>query len=372
MNRQLTELVATALVLSTLTTACRPKPTLDINVTVSQAKMKADDTAISDELTNVVVVSAEAKDPTSAQVLSVRMASKSPFKYVEDGSFNIAAADLPPGKSTINVTILGKKRGIFGKWGPVEFTKDIEVTRDPLGPKLTSGGLCASRKHGVCIDPVAVDKTGKATFELYTQPGTKLEIEGKATTLGNEAPATVSANFGPRLLPLPVGAVLKVPIKVTSPEGVTETYQAQVKTGDALNEALKAVATGPVLLFGESPKEGRGKGIFLATALVGRSINGGPLQDIECVAIAETSARSRSCGQYKNTKSGETKEAAVYAYDATVTAYQRKTGKKIATKKFAAEMPSCSTYISGGQAGAGRVASGSAPSPDLWLKSVCK
>lgn len=267
------------------------------------------------------------------------------------GSAMYAAADFPVGKTKAKVVIEGSAKGMGRSMKPVTYTTEVEIDRKPLAPRLlAAGGLgCSPLKERVCLASPDAHANGQIHVYFTGPAGTKVEYGDHKVTLP-ELPSPLEARIdvSKRILSVPVDGEMSIPVKITSPDGITESKTATATFRDGLREAIKTNPHGPLQFFDEPSKVGPSKVVAgITSSGVVKIFGKGKLEELELVAEQRRlHARKQSCGTYVGQTSGRHVTIENVAYDVDVNVYERKTGRLTQTKHFAANMPACAGSIS--------------------------
>lgn len=310
-------------------------------------------------------------------------APKSRGKYLFEG------AELPAGPQTVTVT--ARETGGDQRVA----TKTVTFTREATDPEFEmtcenyegpDADTFAFKTHSpTCKEASFSTKTGKYAITFKAPPKTKLEVvvQGKKklpfsvmepvswTSTAASQTLTVTLDLLPSLWAVEGAGGYGVFLNVTatSEEGKAKSSRHQILVGNYLQQ----VKDGPVLAPGEQPDNGPARGLVRLGSFNETKMRVGQiktLRDIHLVAFTKDVQRTKSCGTFRGKTSGMTKEIRNSALDRVVTVYDRRTGKKVVTKTFAAKMPGCPKSISSGYSGVKDTFP--MEKVDAWLKTLIK
>ncbi len=347
MNKLGSLVVVGAVVVGALgSTGCTKfKPTVQAKVT--QASLVDGDASAP----MVDVIELTAGGPKIA-VVGLEVAGKTPLGPARGGRVYFPAGDFPVGKSKVKVKVAGLANTLGARMKSVEYETEVEVERKALGPHVRSG-ICSSTERLCLTDPHVDLETGSVTMIFEGPKGTKVEVAGKRATLAGFGSANgqgITFEQPKSLLASPLDAPPSVTVKVTSPDGVSESRAVPIRAGGwALKKRLKDAEKSPVRFAGEPSAVGPSrvvafypKGDSEAT-LLGK----GKVSELELVAIeGALPVRSLDCGTYVGERSGKRVTITNVAYDAEVRVYERKTGRLVQRRTIPAKMPVCESSIS--------------------------
>ena len=296
------------------------------------------------------------QDPKIA-IVGVEVAGKTPLGPPRGGRAYFAAGDFPVGKSKVKVKVAGLANKLGARMKPVEYETEVEVERKPLGPHVQSGYCLPTERF--CVTNPHVDlETGNVTMVFEGPKGTKVEVAGKRATLAGFGAANgqgITFEQPKSLLASPLDAPPTVTVKVTSPDGISDSRAIPVRAdGWALKKRLKDAEKGPVRFAGEARDVGPSRLVaFYPKGSVEASLLGkGKLSELELVALeGELPVRSLDCGTYVGERSGRKVTITNVAYDAEVRVYERKTGRLVQRRTIPARMPACESSISSAYSG---------------------
>ena len=330
-------------------TGCGAKFDPTVSVEVAETKLSERD----DEKIDVVNVRATPKDYLKTAVRQVIVEGKTDTG-LSFGNATIPAEAFPVGKSHHKVTVKGEAKGPFKKWKPVEVAREIDVDRPALPPRArlvsSSGAGCGFTSKRVCVtSPDLSLSDGKATYFLRAPASTKVEILGK-TMVGKGSKENVQQAFdlSKEILATQVGGRTTLPVKVTSPDGVSETTSVSIELDTFhVGRAFDAAKKGPMRFGSESAAVGPSKAVALVNGSILSFRGKGTLAELELVAFVESlPARHLGCGTYVGERTGRRITITNSAYDQEVVVYERKTGKVRTRRTFRANMPACESSIS--------------------------
>jgi len=175
-------------------------------------------------------------------------------------------------------------------------------------------------------------------------PGGKQITIGAQTVPIKDGAATVKVEMLPLLAKLPAGELaVKLPVTIEAPDG---TWKGELALdGTAAETFLKRVANGkPAALPGEPADDGkRTSAIMLGigTEFIGAEAS---LASVDVVAIVDAKTRKLETCKYRS--GTETKTIDRYATDLTAVIYDRRSGKQLTSKSFAAKPPpKCAQWV---------------------------
>lgn len=192
-------------------------------------------------------------------------------------------------------------------------------------------------------------------LELEVDPGTTVEVDGqRLPSTGPKISTTL--DLGKRALAAPVSVLGKDRSKYTFDVPITFTFPDKTKlegklpaTGSALsfvNTQLGAVAKGPVLFGGEAARPSANKSLVVYSILGSKVLGAATtVADLDLVSATKTTTRSLSCGSYRSRNTGNVVGMDRTLHDEEVSVYERRTGKLVATKRFASTVPSCPDVV---------------------------
>ncbi len=329
--------------------ACTAKFDPTVSVEISENKLDDRD----DEKVDVVNVRATPKDYLKTSVREVVVEGKTGLGF-SSLSATIPAESFPVGKSHHKVTVKGEAKGPFKKWKPVEVVREVDVVRAALPPRArlvsTSGVGCGFTSKRVCVTSADYSLTeGKTTYNLRAPVGTKVEVLGKTMVAkGSKESVQQSFDVSKELLATQVGGSSSFPVKITSPDGVSESAQSTLPLDSfRIGRAFDAAKKGPMRFANEPGAVGPSKVVALVNGSILSFRGKGTLAELELVAFTESlPARHQSCGTYVGEKSGRRVTITNSAYDQEIVVYERKTGKVRTRRTFRANMPACESSIS--------------------------
>ena len=350
---------------------CR-KPEFGIQVTQEEAKVEIDKNT---ERFDAVVVTITPQDEMDfeATIDHVTLSGKEPVevKPAEGGArqarFRASSFPAGPQKLTVKVNVI--MPGIRKR--RVEVVRDVDLDRPQLAPRLTLGG-CYGSDERLCVKDVDTDAKLVIQTTAVGPPGTRVELAGTTTTIGEDQKGKVSADVTQAVLDLKLWPPLTLPVKVTSPDGLAESKSVFVAFMPGMETALKEVTRGPVF-FGKEPRAvGRARMVawFDKKGKMNR-VGTGRVQELELVAFEkELPGRERSCGTYQGTTSGVLRTVSNSARDSELSVYERKTGKLIKQHRVAAKMPACVESLEANYSGIFKEAE--PRDIDAWLKTLLR
>lgn len=287
-----------------------------------------------------------------ATVLDVDVIGKTPLRPTRVGRVVYAAEDFPVGKSTVKVKVSGVVKTFGARTKPVAYETEVEVERKPLPPRVQSGYCLASERFCVTnphVDPVE----GNVTMVFEGAKGTKVEAAGKRVSLvgfGTKNGQGITFDLPKTVLASPLDAPPTIAVKVTSPDGISESKLVPLHAdGWALKKRLRDVTKGPVRFVGEASDVGPSRVVaFYAEGNAEATLFGkGKLSELELVAVeSKLPVRNLDCGTYVGERTGRKVTITNVAYDAEVAVYERKTGRLVQRKTLAAKMPACESSVS--------------------------
>ncbi|HLT40037.1 MAG TPA: hypothetical protein VK034_27340 [Enhygromyxa sp.] len=189
------------------------------------------------------------------------------------------------------------------------------------------------------------DQTLSVFFRGFP-PGTTLTVGLETATADDKGVATVETNIAALFGSLPTDAVATSEatlegafITITPPNKDAIEVPLPPKTIYGVKDTLLSAAQGPVLFTGETNAEGP-----IRSAIWWRYseqvVTGAPaptVADIDAVVIIERPGASttKNCTDYVDDKGNPQPDVIIKLKDTTVTMYERRTGRKVATKTFA-------------------------------------
>lgn len=251
---------------------------------------------------------------------------------------------------------------VKGKKGFKKGQVVVDITGKDLPPRLTvddRGSFSCS--PGSCSGTIALAPSSSVT--ATTDPATVFKIGADTVTAGADGKiaAPLSLTLSPPLPQQPLSkicvgfkrldaknVITSVPITVTFPNKGTSTVKADLDIDVVeknLAKHLAGVEKGPVLFPWEKPgTPARGK---RAAAFIYEDDcydAGAPdatVADLDVVAVAVNSKRAGECTYHSK---DDTKVGKATMYDLDATVYDRITGKKLATRAFAAPKECLSSF----------------------------
>jgi len=216
------------------------------------------------------------------------------------------------------------------------------------------------------------------SFTMTADAGTNVKLGANALTAGAD-PVKMQLDLLPLALEHP--AILK-PTKQPSAKA-TLPLTLTLKDGTALTGELKWNKSGlrsilfaalwgatkkqPVRFKDEpAPPE---KARRAMAVLTGETFLGAPssFHEIDLVAVIHGKSRDKNCGKFTNRKTGAVKKFGFTVYSSTVKVYDRRTGKRVASKTFKGSRPRCPKNFTS------RIPNGTYPSRlerTKWLKGL--
>jgi hypothetical protein len=264
------------------------------------------------------------------------------FDYTNTPKLKIPLESIPKGPTTLDVQLTqGKRKGSF----------PLKVERQPLKPVLTitpdGSGTAIACSGTYCKGTIPI-VSGHAKVTLTTMKGTKVRIGATEIVTDARQSKQELALFRPEdvvMAAVTKGTTLvQVPVHIESPEGVAQDGTLDLAHGTFVGEvraALGKVASGPVTFGDEPPTPKPARSLFwiFETELMGSAQH---LRDVDLVAVTSfPTVRKVSCGTYKGRTTGAevTIDRELQDYDMTV--YDRRSGKTIAKRRFAAPLMDC-------------------------------
>lgn len=333
---------------------------LDVTVDVHPAQWVSKDGEA-----DVIEVAVRAKDILKTRIKTIDIVGKEPVdRGYEKSSF--AAESFPIGTTKVKVKLVGETRNALRKWSKAELVVDADVVRSPLKPRArVTGGSAISGGCGndrVCVNAPSIDiTTGKVDLSVYAPTGTKVEVLGRSLVgKGMNTAAPAAFDLSREVLASSVeGGRVPITVKVTSPDGVTETKSSSMEVAAiSVRTALDKVKTGPVRFANEPGTVGPSRVVAFKRSSSTTFHGKGTLPELELVAFAQTlPARNQSCGTYVGQTTGRRVTITNSAYDEEVIVYERKTGRIRTRRTFRAPMPSCTSSTTSASGSGGSVAS---------------
>lgn len=136
---------------------------------------------------------------------------------------------------------------------------------------------------------------------------------------------------------------VKLPMELVDDDGKW-TGELSV-SADVMEKWAMGITRGPLLFDGESAGSG-GKSTILVVGST-YTAHGGPavpLSKVDLIGVVSSKSRSYSSCRYKNGL-GRTKSVKRRSYDKVATVYERRTGKRLGSKRFKAATPSCPSSV---------------------------
>lgn len=220
--------------------------------------------------------------------------------------------------------------------------------------RLVCGGLECEVREGFASELV---------IEVKAPEGTKVEMGDASGTVGAST-LSLKPKIAHALLEVPMGEIqsssstktLPLPIELTLPDGTVLAQSMNIGTNTVREEAFRALAAaanGPQELAGDSEAARAKRDTMVHLRMVGTSPTleafCGPdatkVAEVDLVAIqTKAGERERSCGTYVG-PSGEKASFGVTMFDNEVAIYDRRSGKKLASRTFNAPPGQCPSNI---------------------------
>lgn len=308
--------------------------------------------------------------------------------------FCISEYDLKPGKTAITIRADIFKGGMLTANGKLrtELVRipHVKVIVQPFrrpGPgDLMIGynlsGLRASRPGKLPVSRA----TGLASMTLKAPPGTAIEFQGKKwkSTPGKQ---TLTVTFDALKRYFYRKYKMKrwrqeTPnrLKITSPRGRVHFCSITTNEWNVLSQLFKKASTKPVVAPGEN-LDGPHKALIVykpykKTWLVRRVLGKATcLADKTLVAylFKVKKPRTKTCGPYRNRRTGKSVTLTNKAFDTIVKVYDRRTAKIYREKRFRAKMPKCDKSFKASRGG-GKLGGSASGVPvhdiDKWLETL--
>lgn len=312
----------------------------------------------------VLVIEVETEPEAKVFLLSGSdLGTRSPkVKYAGATASDWVIADSK-GKATLRLPLWtgteGEKDFQIGVWRgkePIPFgvhtpRYDFEVSvKRPAKLEVNDGKVsCIARKcKGIIRRDLALvlDEIADGTKVTFAGGVSVVASGGKAEALpsfeGLFSGLDIDVLYGP------IEGQLKLPITLEFSDGKTlkrDVFVAKSALREVLVSKLKYPERGPTLLPGESPTT-KGTGALLNVGSATGTFAGRAKlpTDIDYVVLQTKAQRTQACGRYRG-DGGSVAELNLELTDASLVVYERRTGKKLATRTVKAKAECPETYI---------------------------
>lgn len=289
----------------------------------------------------------------------------------QPGSMGAFWAPLPepmrkPGKHSLQIEAALYPKGNRTQAAPVSTTYTLEVPAPiPTVAVAAVRGTDAKARTLTCYGcvesktSIAVGAGGTVEFDITTAAGNEIDWNGEKTT-STGAARRVSMRVAERFGDAPTANLwehgFKLPLQVKNADGGTSSG-GRIAGNDAASTVFAPLATGQPVTFGAADiAVGPPKSLLIVpntnemkVEVIGTASK---VRDVDLVALALIGETSRvSCGKYtKGGKAGGGEGFLIVAMDVTMEVYDRRAGRKLGAKNFAAPRATCPSAIMAGQA----------------------
>ncbi len=244
----------------------------------------------------------------------------------------------------------------------------------PAVVKMSDDAIsCGSRRCKGRIDKA------RSRIEMEVEPGTVVVLDGqKLPATGAKIDAPLDLGKQARSAPVSIlGSTrsaykFEIPIVLTFPDQ-TKLEGKLPRDGASLafvNTQLGTIEKGPVRFGGEPDGPSAGKSLVVYSILGSKVLgSANTIGDLDLVSATKTTIRTLSCGAYRSRNTGNSIRMDRTLHDEEVSVYERRSGKRVASKSFPSRVPSCpdvmkpSQYLSGYP---------DAKAVEAWLASLLK
>jgi hypothetical protein len=261
----------------------------------------------------------------------------------------------PTRLSSLSATDRTARRRVleFTLEGPRYTTTTLPVEYE-VRPAMEVSGFNGTWR--VSCEVVSCRGTFHSSFllDLQVPPGTRVHFAGQDAVAQAGQPLRIQGNLEAQATALPLAKLYGSdthyePIRIAAdfPDGTHVEQQFRVTNFDlrgVLARQLERVRSGPVLFPGEAAGgSGRRNMVVVPEGrLIGTAQRA---TDLDLIAIETNQVRTRGCGRYVNRGTGEARGYSVSKVDETYTVYERRTGRRVAQRRFNGTMPACPTGI---------------------------